>query len=137
MGKQSTSSVRLPRARAKKAPAKNGRNSTRTKYKAAIWPRRARPSAICQAPPKPRLHQVHVPKIRTSESKIRFGSDWVPSTDKRNRNQPQKSAINAAKARTGKSYISFVFSRRATGIILRTAHDGKTEYYLPFAGTIS
>src|SRR5205814_9049264 len=111
MGKQSTSSVRLPRARAKKAPAKNGRNSTRTKYKATIWPRRARPSGICQAPPKPRLHQVHVPKIRTSESKLSFGSDWVPSTDKRNRNQPQKAAIHAAKARPGTARTRADFRR--------------------------
>src|SRR5437870_5924776 len=111
MGRQSTSSVRLPRARAKNAPAKNGRNSTRTKYKVAIWPRRARPSAICQAPPKPRLHQVHVPKIRISESKIRFGSDCVPITDKRNKNQTERAAINAARARPGKSWISFEIGR--------------------------
>ena len=33
----------------------------------------------------------------TKESKIRLGSDFVPMTDKPNRNQTERAAINAAK----------------------------------------
>ena len=137
IGRQRASSVRLPIARAKNAPARSGRNSTSTKYKAATSPRTARPSAICHAPPNPRLHQVHVPKIGTSERRMRFGMDLVPTTDRRNRNQTDNAAINAAKARPGKSLIRFTFCRTATGTMLRTAPKGKTEYCLPLAGTIS
>src|SRR5947209_17791683 len=96
-GRQRASSVRLPIARAKNAPARSGRNSTSTKYKAATSPRTARPSAICHAPPNPRLHQVHDPKIGTNERRMRFGMDLVPTTDKRNRNKTENAADKDAK----------------------------------------
>src|ERR1700724_532211 len=101
MGRQRASSVRLPIARAKNAPANNGRNSTRTKYKAATSPSTASPRASCHAPPKPRLHQVHVPKMGINESKIRLGTDSVPITDKRNRHQTDSPAQNPANASPG------------------------------------
>src|SRR4030095_15803174 len=69
-----SSSVRFPNARAKNAPAMSGDGRTNVKYRAAVSPNSARPRAICQAPPIPKLHQVHVPKTGNSASKIRRAS---------------------------------------------------------------
>src|SRR6266403_6252734 len=75
MGKVISSSVRFPKARVKKEPAINGDGRTRVKYSAAVCPSKAKPRAICQAPPKPRLHHVQVPKIGNRARRTRRNGD--------------------------------------------------------------
>ena len=58
---------------------------------------------------------------------MRFGNDFVPRIDIRNRNQADKAAITAANPRPGNSLTKWIFCRTATGSMLKTAPSGKTE----------
>src|ERR1051326_9592232 len=70
-GSVTASSVRLPTASANHAPATSGRGLSSVKYSAAVSPTSAKPSAICHAPAKPRLHHVHVVNTGKNARRIR------------------------------------------------------------------
>src|SRR5258708_19657131 len=90
-------SVRFPKASAQNAPAMKGHGRAKVKYNAPTSPSNAKPRAICQEPPNPRLHHVQVPKMGNSARIMRRAIDLVSTPAKPKKKKTHSPAINAVK----------------------------------------